>query len=202
MVKQAQAKQAQLTIRLTGTRPILLHNGRLANPMDFYTRRLKDLTAKRNKTDEDHLAISLAEARGGAYETPDNLLAYPTANVWRSILDASRTFKLGKLVERGLRYNPLDIQPLLADGQAVDVDEYLKDPAHIFYRSVRNQRNRVMRSRPIVESWTTDHRFQLDLKVLDQDRLAPVLECAGAMVGLGDWRPTYGTFTVEVLACE
>ena len=43
----------QLIIKLTGQRPLLMHNGRLANPMDKYTREISTISGKRSKTDED-----------------------------------------------------------------------------------------------------------------------------------------------------
>ena len=41
-------------IRLVGTRPMIQHNARLANPLDPYTQALAKITGKRKKTLEDH----------------------------------------------------------------------------------------------------------------------------------------------------
>jgi hypothetical protein len=79
----------KLSVTLTGTHPMLMHNGRLANPIDPWTRQLKALTSKRKKTDEDILQIAQVEARAGCWETVDGMLGVPSAAVWRCFYDAS-----------------------------------------------------------------------------------------------------------------
>lgn len=188
----------KLTLNLTGTRPMLQHNGRLANPLDPYTQALKALTSKRKKTDEDLLAILHAEARGAVYETTDDLLGLPTANLWRSIYDAATAFRRGADVKRALLYEDVT-EPLLVDGDAIPVDVFLKDPIHIDYRPVAINRAKTMRARPRVPLiWTSSHAFELLDDVIDARDLGPILERAGRLVGLGDYRPMYGTYTVEV----
>src|ERR1700730_5006341 len=41
----------KISMRLTGTRPLLMHSSRLADPLDEITKRLAKLTAKRPKTE-------------------------------------------------------------------------------------------------------------------------------------------------------
>lgn len=186
----------KLTLTLTGDRPVLLHNGRLANPLDPYTQQLKALTSKRKKTDDDLIAIMRVEARGGAYETSDNLLAFPTQNVWRSIYDAAKAYKRGEDIKRAL-LSSAAMEPLYVNGQTVDVDEYLSNPEHIDYRPVAVQRAKTMRARPVVHGWSTTHHFELLDDVIDPRDLGPIIERAGRLVGIGDWRPTFGGFTCE-----
>ena len=51
-------------ITITGTAPMLMHNGRLANPLDPATQTLKALTSKRKKTDDDLFDIRTLGFRG------------------------------------------------------------------------------------------------------------------------------------------
>lgn len=187
----------ELTINLTGTRPMIQHNGRLANPLDPHTQALKALTAKRKKTDEDLIEIMRTEARGAIYETPEGFLGLPTQNVWRTIKDAATAFKRGKDIERALLGDD-GIEPLLVGGEKVTVDDFLSDPSNIDYRPVVVNRNRTMRARPLVRHWSSSHRFELLEDVIDPRDLAPILERAGRLVGVGNWRPTYGTFVCDV----
>lgn len=188
----------KITLQLTGDRPMLMHNGRLANPLDPYTQQLKAITGKRKKTDEDLIQMMRIEARGAAYETTDGLLGLPTENVWRSVYDAAKGFKRGEDIKRALSA-PLETEPLLVDGATVAVDVYLSDPAHIDYRPVAIMKRRTMRARPVVRSWVSVHHFELLDDVIDARDLAPILERAGRLTGVGDWRPTFGTFSCEVL---
>jgi hypothetical protein len=116
--------------------------------------------------------------------------------VWRCIYDAAKAFKRGEDIKRGFHMEPV-IVPLLVDGQIVSADEFLADPAHIDYRPMRVNAAKTMRARAIVTGWSCVHYFELLEDVIDPRDLAPIFERAGRLVGLGDSRPTYGTFTVE-----
>lgn len=189
-----------LTVQLAGTKPMLLHNGRLANPLDPYTRDLAAISKKRNKTDDDRFNMMAIEARGSCYETTDGLLAFPTANVWRSIYDAAKAYKLGVAIKRSLHFDDVN-EPLYVDGATVNIDDdrWLQYPDTIDYRPVKVGTAKTMRARPLIPNgWVTTHRFGLNEKEIDADSLVPVLHRAGSMIGLGDWRPTYGTFTAKV----
>jgi hypothetical protein len=192
-----------IALHVEGARPILVNNGRLANALDPYTRRLKQLTGKRNKTDEDLIQIMRVEARGGAYETEDNKLAMPAENVWKSLHEAATAFKRGRDIQRGLIFDSTQIVPLLIDGKEQDVDEYLSDLDHIDYRTASPTRGRkVMRARPlIVLPWSCTVTFDLLTDVLDTRDLEPIIERAGRLVGLGNYRPNYGAYAgkLEVL---
>jgi hypothetical protein len=188
----------QLTLEMTGTRPMLQHNGRLSNPLDEHTQALKALQGKRKKTDEDLIALMMAEARAGFWETPDGLVGVPSAAVWRCLFDAAKAFRMGQDVKRALVFSDV-VEPLLIDGKETTCDDYLKQSGKtIDYRPVKVQTSRVMRARPLIpEGWKTTHRFELLTDVIEPRDLEPVIERAGRLCGLGDWRPTYGTFTTE-----
>lgn len=188
----------KILIHVDGLRPMLQHNGRLANPLDPYTQRLKQLTAKRKKTDEDLMAILVAEARGAVYETSDGLLGFPTQNVWKAIYTAATAFKQGENIKRALSFED-STEPLLFNGAHISVEKFLADPVNIDYRPVAVNRAKTMRARPKVQlPWAATYAFELLDDVIDARDLAPILERAGRLVGLGDWRPIYGTFAVEV----
>ena len=187
----------EITLIIEGQRPLLMHNGRLANPLDPHTRALKALTGKRTKTDEDLAAICLVEARGGCWETSDGLLGIPNAAVWRCIYDAAKAFKRGEDIKRSLITDDLTV-PLTVHGGPVSCDDWLTDPAHIDYRPVKISGRKTMRARPRVEPWAAEHTFELLTEVMDPRDLVPILERAGKLVGLGDCRPTYGAFKVAI----
>lgn len=177
---------------------MLQHNGRLANPLDPWTQQLKALTSKRKKTDEDLMSIMAIEARGACWETETGEIGIPTAAVWRSIYDAATAYKFGANVKRALGFEDMTV-PLLFEGKPQSCDTFLNEPGHIDYRPVVVNRARTMRARPRVFGWQSTHTFELLEDVIDPRELVPVLERAGRLVGVGDWRPTYGKYAVEVL---
>lgn len=185
-------------VTLTSTMPMLLHNGRLANPLDPHTRALKALTSKRSKTDEDLAAMIQVEARAAAYETPDNEIGLPDANVWRSMQEAAKAYKRGADVARAVIYDPIRVAPVLIDGETINVDEYLKDGEHIDYRPVGVNGRTVMRARPVVREWSTSHEFEVFTDIVNIEDIEMFLERAGRLHGVGDHRPQYGRFTAKV----
>jgi len=189
-----------ITIKLTGQCPMLQHNSRLANPLDPWTQMLKPLTAKTKKTDEDYKEIMHIEARGGFWETGDGMIGVPNSAIWKCLYTAATAFKLGEALKRALTFEDT-VMPLLIDGQPVSCEVWLTSPGGIDYRSVVIAKRRTMRARPrIPAGWQSTHTLVLLKDQLDPRALAPVIERAGSLVGLGDWRPTYGTFSAEVLS--
>jgi hypothetical protein len=191
----------QITIKLKGNRPLLCHNERLANPLDPHTRRLKELTGQRKKTDEIFAQISHFEQRGGYYETPDNLVGLPTRNLFAALKVAAKTLNLGKQIEKALRFDGDEIVPLTISGRTWPVEEHC-DATHALEHSlmvgVRNQSSRIFRTRPKITNWESAHSFELDEGLLDERRLLQIAKIAGRDVGLCDWRPRYGTFDVTL----
>lgn len=187
-----------LTVKLTGTRPLLMRNSRLSDPRNKYTRRIKELTGKLKKMDEDFVSIMVVESRGGCWETLDGCLGMPTANVWRGIYDAAKRYKMGQNVKAALLFDDV-VEPLLLDGKKIKCEEFLKNEEHIDYRSVVIMKKRTMRARPRVPAgWQSEHRLELLTDVLEPKDLKEVFTTFGRLIGIGDWRPTYGRVNVEV----
>ena len=178
---------------------MLLHNGRLADPRDPYVRQIKRLTSKKQKTLEDLDEIMFNEARASAYETPSGHLGLPTANVWRCLWDASKLNRLGTKVKMGVIYEMGEVSPLKINGKIVNVDTYTGNEDHIFSSIVVVQRVRTTRSRCLVHpGWKSTHEFEILDDVLNVDQLNPTFSRMGRLMGIGDWRPLYGQFSLAV----
>ena len=54
----------KVTYKATGDVPLIMHNGRLANPFDKFARAMKVITAKRKKTDEELETLAWLEWQG------------------------------------------------------------------------------------------------------------------------------------------
>lgn len=182
----------------TGTRPLIMHNVQLASPLNSYAKRLKQLNAKRTKTDEDRLEIARVEWEGSLYFDAEVGPYVPGPNVFRSLINGARITKAGKKVERGVLVaelvmplvykGPRDIASLWGGGESEFVD----------VRTVVVQRNKVDRCRPIFRQWAFEADILLDPKVIDFDEFVEIAQNAGQMDGIGDYRLMYGRFTAEV----
>lgn len=182
----------------TGTRPLLLHNVQLASPMNPFSKKLKALSSKRVKTDEDRIEIARVEFEGSLYFDPDLGPYIPGQNLLRSLIGGARLIKAGKKIERGvviadfqlpLVYSgPRDVEGLWGDGESEFVD----------IRPVSVQRNKVDRCRPIFRNWLVEADIVIDPKAIEYGEFCEVARLAGEMEGLGDFRTMYGRFDAQV----
>lgn len=192
----------KLRLNLVGTKPLLVHNARMANPLDPYRKTLAGILNNKKlcKTDEGILAIIRIESLGAIYETEDGLAGMPMDNVYSAIKEAARAFKRGADIERGLFYAPV-VVPLVIGGRTWKVEEYLGQPDHIDYRPVGVNYRKTMRARPIFAQWSLVAEFELASGIMDVRDFLPIVQRAGSFVGLCERRPRYGTFraTVDVV---
>lgn len=188
---------ATIRFAITGERPLLMHNKRLADPLNPHTRAMKELTSKRKKTDEDLAKMIYVESRGAIYETPEGLVGLPVEAVWASFYEAGKAFKMGADIKRALIPDEI-VVPLIIDGSKLNVEEYLAIEGNIDVRIVKVSGRSVNRSRPIVRDWSAEVEMELLTDIIDPDDLKKVVDRAGRLQGLLDFRPRYGRYSVEM----
>jgi hypothetical protein len=179
--------------------PLLMHNERLADPIDPYTRWLAELTKKRTKTERDHEEIGRREFMGGGYwandDGPDRNVGepfIPTWNIIRCLQEAASRHKLGRHVVRGIV--PVSEEtPLVYDGPR-DANELWNTGLFHSRKGVGVGQKRVIRTRPCFTDWSIDTELELDLTILDPDTVSLIAKEAGIYFGLGDARPRFGRF--------
>lgn len=186
----------EFTLTLTSTRPLLMHNVRLADPSDPIVKQIKKLTSKRTKTEDDQEDIAHLEFLGSLYHDADEGPYLPGENVQRCLLDAARINKLGKQIERGV-FIDSDVNPIAYKGPR-DPEELWADHNFRNRAAVRVGTSRTMRCRPEFRQWSSQVHGLLDTALLSLDDLASIATNAGAMVGIGDRRPRYGRFQAAV----
>ncbi len=178
---------------------ILMHNERLADPLNPYTRWLAELTGKTKKTEADQEEIARREFLGSGYWEvdggPKGEIAGPVIPTWNIIrcLQAGATRqKLGKHVVRALV--PTDMQvPLIYDGPP-DAANLWKSGLWHNRKGVVISGRRTMRTRPCFHDWRVEADLELDLTILDPDKVDQIALDAGRYEGLGDNRPVFGRF--------
>jgi hypothetical protein len=199
----------EATLTATGEAALVMHNERLADPLDTMTRALASVTSKRKKTITDHEEISRLEFYGGLYTTepiefdgddvavPDG--AEPTIPAWnllRCLQDGAKRDKRGLDVLRGV--HPIEeFCHLDYDGER-DPQLMWKSQEYVLRKTVGVQRARTTRTRPIFSDWTLSLLVEVDTEVFDLDALARSWKMAGRYAGLGEMRPVYGRFVGTV----
>ncbi|MDP9908244.1 hypothetical protein J2W27_000337 [Variovorax boronicumulans] len=184
----------QLRIRVTGTTPLMMHSDKLANPLLPETKAHKELTAKRKKTDDDHLAIARSEFISGAYWTEKDGFFIPGQNFDATFLAGAKLQKMGTHWRRGALVLENKVK-LLHDGPATPAKLW-ESPAHIDCRGVKVGMAKVMRYRPIFLTWAAELTVTLNTDVLSVGEAKKALEDGGALIGVCEYRPRFGRFEV------
>lgn len=179
-----------LKVRITGSSPLLMHSDRLANPLDPLKKELATYTSKRKKTDEDHEEISRIEWSAAMYHD-DNIGPYiPGVMVKATMINAAKKTKEGPKARSGLIVTTSKAR-LEYDGPR-DKEKMWKSGKFADIRSVVVQRARLMRCRPVFTEWSFVAEIMYDMSVIDKADILRLLETAGLMVGIGDFRPQFG----------
>lgn len=183
-----------INIRIEGKTPLMMHNGQLADPLNPHTKRLKELSSTRKKTDAIHEQMYEAEWRGSLY-LDDNGAPCITADMLLAVgIGGAKKFKGGPQAKAGV-FTIADTFPLEYNGPK-DIDALWKSGRFLDKRGVRVQQSRVIRARPIFHDWAADIQLQYNPEVVKESELIQWFETAGTLIGMGDYRPRFGQFVV------
>lgn len=181
----------------SGGSPLVMHNERLADPLNDYTRQIAAVSKKRNKTEADHVEIARLEFLGGLY-TNGNGPCVPAWNILRCLQDGARRHKRGMDVPRGV-FPLIDHADVYYEGDKVrDPDKLWKAGEFALRKTVGIQRSRTMRTRPIFVEWQASLSVEVDPVIFDLDTLQVFWGDAGRYAGLGEMRPVYGRFAATI----
>lgn len=189
---------AELKVRITGKAPLLLHNGRLADPTDEVAREMKKITSKRTKTDDDHLELSRLEFMGGLYTDENNEPCIPGEVLESCLKSGAKVAKNGKKIAAGALIPEYTV-PLQYSGPR-DVDSLWADKRFVHRSGVKVGQARVIRTRPKFDQWACEFTIEYQPEVIDREEVVRAIEDAGNLKGLCDYRPRHGRFNVEVLS--
>lgn len=186
----------KVRLSIVGTAPLLMHSARLSDPLDPVAKQLKAISSKRTKTEDDQVEMARIEFEGGMYFDEVAGPYIPSINVHRCLVEAGRINKLGRHTERGVVIMD-EICPLGYTGPRT-IEGLWEDKNFVSRLSVGVTTSRVMRTRPQFPKWALECDFLVDTGQLDLNQLTDIAEKAGAMIGLGDYRPRFGRFNVTV----
>jgi hypothetical protein len=183
-----------LRLKIRGTSPLMMHSDRLANPLLPETKAHKSLTAKRKKTDEDHLAIARSEFVSGLYYSEAAGVFVPGQNFDATFLAGAKLQKLGTAWKRGALVMT-DRVKLLYDGPKTP-EALWEDTRFVDCRGVKVGTAKVMRYRPVFTEWAAELDLAVNPEVMDGGEVRKALFDAGALIGVCEYRPRFGRFEV------
>lgn len=189
---------ASLSIRITGTSPLLMQAETLANPLHPLTKAHKEVSGKRKKSDDDHLWLMESEWRASMYHDDEIGPYLPALNLEGCIAEAGKIRRLGKMIKQAVQV-VTDKAKLEYDGPRKK-DAMWKQDRFRDVRGVSVMGKKIMRCRPIFLNWAAEFDIEYMEDVIDRAELVQVAEEAGRRIGVGTYRPRFGRFDVEVLA--
>lgn len=117
----------------------------------------------------------------------------PAENVRQSMIAASSRTKIGRRSATVDTAASIYIFPELLD---LDGEWHVDSRAIV----IPSTRGRILRHRPMFNQWSIAFKLQVNTDLIDLQTVKKILEDAGALVGLGDFRPQrkgpYGRFSV------
>ena len=186
---------ARVKIRLNGTTPLLQHNGRLADPINEHARALAEVTAKRKKTLDDHREIARREFIGGLVQSEDGSPCITAEQLLACLRAGAKKRRLGTAVQAGVI---VEDDAKLSFSGPKDMAKRFSD-GHFDRRPMRTSSGKTARTRPRFDDWSCVCDLTVMEDIIDVPSVIESFQVAGEQVGIGDSRPQFGRFTIEVI---
>lgn len=177
------------TVTFEGRMPLVVHNIRLSNPLDEYTKAIKAITSKRKKTEDDILGMVQKEWEGGLYWAPELGPYLPVTYPTRCLRDAGAITRDRPTVSRGVTIMAEDGSeriPIEYDGPR-DIDGLWADDEYRLIVMVRVNSSRTLRSRPrFPVPWCIRFHASIDTEIIDPRTFEDICHRAGRNIGIGE----------------
>lgn len=183
-----------LEVEIQGVAPLMMHNRQLADPTNEYARAMKEISSRRKKTDADHQELKRLEFLGGIYCDEKGPFV-PSEWIESMVRDGAKTYRQGKSAVAAIFTDSEGFH--LAFRGPKKPEALFKKPEFVDSRIVVVQRARIMRTRPIFPVWSLNFTITINSETLQAQDVMRAISNAGAIVGLGDYRPKYGRFVVS-----
>lgn len=190
---------AKFRLTCTGVDPLLMHNARLSDPLDDISKKIKKISGKTKKTEDDYLEMSRLEHMGGLYLDSEFGPYIPGQNFERMLVDGAKHMRLGPKIKAALIVET-NVNPLIYEGPRT-IEGLWSDANYVFRASAKIGTKRIQRTRPMFRRWQVCADGHLDTEQVNVEDLHTIVDIGGRLVGLGDWRPRFGRFTgtIEIL---
>ena len=182
-----------VSVKTKGTAPLIQHRF----PIPDWEDRSKGGTVRTGSPDYTQ------EWREYFYETPDDMIYQPAAHFEGAMVKAAVNFKItgkrGKtykdLFRAAVFVTPDQIPHNIAVPNELDTDA--DKPLYLDVRPVVVNRARVVRIRPTFSAgWELEFTLEVIDDQINSELVQDVLALAGKTVGIGDFRPKFGRFSV------
>lgn len=182
-----------LSVEIEGAAPLLMHNGQTADPLNKFSKALKKVTGKRNKTDDDHEEVARIEFLAGLYVNETGSPCVPGEVLEATMMNGAKVSRNGKKFKAGVI---IDGDFSLEYSGPKNPDELVADERFRHKSAVKVGTAKVMRTRPMFRQWKLKFDVNYLGDVINESEVLDAIKAAGETVGLCDGRPRFGRFNV------
>lgn len=183
----------KVKLKIIGVSPLLMHNGQLADPLNKWSKAIKEISGKRKKVDADLEEMARLEYFGGLY-LKNGEPCIP-GEVWEATLvSGAKKSKAGQQAKAAILVSE-DV-PVLYQGPRTP-DALWADERFRLRAAAKVGPSRVMRTRPMFPEWSCDLEVHYLPDLLNGKDIVQFAQAAGVQVGICDWRPRFGRFMVN-----
>jgi len=186
---------SNVKLNLIGASPLIVHSGVLADPLNKFSKAIKVVSGKRKKVDADFIEMARLEYLGGLY-LKEQRPCVPSFALEAMMISAAKKVKKGADFRSGVL---IDDNPFIEYDGPTNPDDLWADDKFRIVAGVKVGQARVMRTRPMFTNWKLTFDVTYINELLNKRDIVEVATIAGWQIGLCEWRPKYGRFTVEVM---
>ena len=189
-----------ICVTYRGIDSILQNNPQMSDPLNKFSKEMKQITGKRKKTDEDIADMRNLEIRAKIYFDEEIGIYVPSSWVQASIAGVS--WSRAKIKKGDIRACVFVTEQKLK--LQYDGFEQVKKPMDIvgndrfhLIQSLKQGQVRVVKATPIFNNWSFSCDIEFDDSIINESELKSIIEYGAKFGGFGDFRPTYGRAVVE-----
>lgn len=186
----------KLNVKIIGDTPFIPHNAQLADPLNQFSKAIKEISGKRKKVDADLEEMAKLEFLGSLHLS-NGKPCIPAEMLEAVINGGARKSKMGKQASAAV---------FIKQSATLEY-EGPKDPKKLWENKdfvlrvpVKVKQAMVMRTRPIFNKWSASFTIEVNTDIVNPDDVLQWIKVAGTELGIGDWRPQkrghYGLFTM------
>lgn len=193
-------------IHLKSLSPLIMHSDKGCNPFHPLAKKMKEISAIKNKKEDHFLGMARIEFELGLYYEESIGIHLPAKVLMGCFKAAARKSKKGKET-RGITIDCAIGVPLIGYEKYSPESLWAEknkngEQKFAFTEPVKVMRAKIMRTRPIFPTWEVNFDLYLDTECFNPHELESLIRTAGFECGVCELRPekatgSYGRFTLE-----
>lgn len=193
----------QARIIVSGISPLLQNNPQTVDPFNHYAKAKKAITNKRTaKTDDDLIELGNLETESKVYFADEIGVYVPATWITEAIICTG--FSVAKISRAKMRGGLFATEPKIklkyrGMAKVKTITDVVMNPEFRHRMLLKQGQVRVPKDAPIFHDWSFETAVEFDDTVVDLGSLRRIVERSAKYGGFGDFRPTFGRATAEVV---